>query len=154
MHFLFSSVCVCSLKKKLYLYDCLAFRYKSRVLFLTCFPFVLLLCLCGFSSCSLRRNGFCFIFFRNSSVWLGFWFVLEVFEIIEAFSGIVWGKVKLGSVLVVNMVWEKHCRKSWLVWVSLNKFWNCSQLRLLTNMNVCVCLCIVCFLTIWKITFI
>lgn len=75
MHFLFSSVCVCSLKKKLYLYDCLAFRYKSRVLFLTCFPFVLLLCLCGFSSCSLRRNGFCFIFFRNSSVW----FVLEVY---------------------------------------------------------------------------
>lgn len=68
MHFLFSSVCVCSLKKKLYLYDCLAFRYKSRVLFLTCFSFVLLLCLCGFSSCSLRRNGFCFIFFFGIQV--------------------------------------------------------------------------------------
>lgn len=153
MHFLFSSVCVCSLKKKLYLYDCLAFRYKSRVLFLTCFPFVLLLCLCGFSSCSLRRNGFCFFFsefkclagilVRFGSIW-NHWSIF----------GYCLGKVKLGSVLVVNMVWEKHCRKSWLVWVSLNKFWNCSQLRLLTNMNVCVCLCIVCFLTIWKITFI
>lgn len=57
-----------SLKKKLYLYDCLAFRYKSRVLcvFLFTLPFFVFKCL-------FRNGWFCgFVFLK---LWLGFPFL-------------------------------------------------------------------------------
>lgn len=124
------SVFVYSLKKKLYLYDCLAFRrYKSRtcVSVSECIVSLLLVLVAGCVSHTSRNvvvdfAGWDFLFtvLVKAFVCLGV-FVWKVWKLVELSNVVLFWfgccqdllKVKLVFffMVVVNRVWRKHCRK-------------------------------------------